>query len=270
METLTATVEWQAIPILAKPADQAMFAPDTWFALMIGNSRLHWAQFIGRTLRQTWDTPHLPDSSDLPQNVSVPLWVASVVPSQTALWTAHPCVHWLTLEQIPIKNLYATLGIDRALALWGAMRAIGFPVLVIDAGTALTFTAADSQGQFMGGAILPGLQMQLEAMNQRTANLPTLEHSHLAALLLPPRWAVNTVEAMQAGVVYGLLSVLRYYIETWLKQFPQGAIALTGGDSLLLQHYLKQQSAEIGDRIILSPRLVFMGMREIVCADQKS
>jgi type III pantothenate kinase len=70
----------------------------------------------------------------------LPLYLASVVPSQTALWQTYPDVHIITLDQVPLQGVYPTLGIDRALALWGAGETWGWPMLVIDAGTALTLT----------------------------------------------------------------------------------------------------------------------------------
>ena len=86
--------------------------------------------------------------------------LASVVPSQTALWQIYPNVHIINLDQIPLQGVYPTLGIDRALALWGAGKTWGFPMLVIDAGTAMTFTGADANQCLVGGAILPGLGLQ--------------------------------------------------------------------------------------------------------------
>jgi type III pantothenate kinase len=85
------------------------------------------------------------------------LSLASVVPNQTALWQDYSNVHEITLDQVPLQGIYPTLGIDRALALWGAGETWGWPMLVIDAGTALTLTGADANRCLIGGAILPGL-----------------------------------------------------------------------------------------------------------------
>src|SRR5690349_6931079 len=125
---------------------------NNWLGLEIGNSRLHWGLFKGETLDFTWDTDYLPESvicqlaqsqtlndlllaiSPLHQRTgeelsltpspssssSPPLFIASVVPSQTALWQLYPDIRIITLDQIPLKSVYPTLGIDRALALWGA------------------------------------------------------------------------------------------------------------------------------------------------------
>lgn len=141
-------------------------APEPWLALVIGNTRLHWAAFYGDELRETWHTCHLtaaqaaaliPNLGDrqpwLPLGArpcqdyppQPPLYLASVVPDQAVLWQTYPHLHSITLDALPLQNLYPTLGIDRALNLLGAGDRYGWPVLVVDGGTALTFTAGDDQ-----------------------------------------------------------------------------------------------------------------------------
>ena len=118
---------------------------ETWLALMIGNSRLHWAEFSGGQLLKTLHSAH----GILPQNLPDPLYFASVVPAQTSLLINHfPQAQEITLDDIPLENLHPTLGIDRALAVLGAGKKYGFPCLVIDGGTALTFSAGDLSPQF--------------------------------------------------------------------------------------------------------------------------
>ncbi|MEL6354602.1 MAG: type III pantothenate kinase, partial [Cyanobacteria bacterium J06627_28] len=78
------------------------------------------------------------------------LWIASAVPAQAQLWKEQANV--VVRSHIPITDLYSTLGIDRAVTLLGAGATTGWPCLVIDGGTALTFTAAKAndlgQGKF--------------------------------------------------------------------------------------------------------------------------
>lgn len=268
---------------------------------MIGNSRLHWAWFVGEQLCHAWDTQHLPTSAaDLPAEILPanaerdgfdkivclftdqfykpaptnpgllsldsglpPLYIASVVPSQTELWQAYPDVQIITLDQIPLQGVYPTLGIDRALALWGAGETWGYPILVIDAGTALTFTGADANRSLVGGAILPGLGLQLQSLVQKTANLPQVEQP----MSLPPRWALNTPESIQSGVIYTLLAGMLDFIEAWWQQFPQSRVCLTGGDGNLLLGYMRSHSPHIAAKIIFEPHLVFWGMRSF-CQNQ--
>lgn len=258
-----------------------------WLALAIGNSRSHWAGFRGNTLEAAWDTPHA--SSDAiarlmgagfdfrvwaaefeglklpswqPSELAPSLWIASVVPSQLALWQSYPGARAITREQIPLQRTYPTLGIDRALALWGAGTQLGWPVLAIDAGTALTFTGGDRDCSLVGGAILPGLGLQLQSLQQKTAALPLVEASVAASP--PPRWALNTEDAISSGVTYTVIAGVRDFIEAWWREFPGSGVALTGGDRALLLHYLQALYPDIAARVTADPYLIFWGMRAVL------
>ncbi|PHJ67460.1 pantothenate kinase, partial [Nostoc linckia z2] len=196
-----------------------------------------------------------------------PLLLASVVPSQTAIWETYPDVQVITLNEVPLKKVYPTFGIDRALALWGAGKIWGFPMLVIDAGTALTFTAADANQCLVGGAILPGLGLQFATLGQKTGQLPLVEISQMASL--PPRFALNTTEAIQSGVIYTFLAGIKDFIQAWWNLFPQGKIAMKGGDRTLLINYLQALYPDITTQLIVEPNLIFWGMKEIFLANYK-
>lgn len=253
--------------------------------LIIGNSRLHWALFIDKTLYSTGDTFHLsasiiqqlaqyptldnwltaiclPNNLPIIPDYPIPLILASVVPSQTALWQSYPHLRLITLEDVPLERMYPTLGIDRALAVWGAGKLLGFPTLVIDAGTALTFTGADNHQCFVGGAILPGLGLQFASLGQKTGQLPLLEADLMTTL--PSRFAMNTSDAIQSGVIYTLLSGIKDFIEAWWRLFPESQIVMTGGDSNLLKTYLQQEFPDIGNRIIVDNKLIFQGIGNIL------
>ncbi len=248
-----------------------------WLALAIGNSRYHWAYFVGSQLQRTWDTPHLQEvpgqslgelgvtvanlSADLSLPAQPDLWIASVVPAQTQLWSAYPSVHFLTLEQVPLLKPYPTLGIDRALAVWGAIDRLGAPVLVIDGGTALTFTAANADRELLGGAILPGLQLQFRALGQATAALPQLEVGMLTTL--PPVWANNTKTAIQSGILRTLVAGVERFVSLWWQQFPEGAVVLTGGDGEVIFRVVQQEFPTLAARIEVDRQLIFRGMRAV-------
>lgn len=254
----------------------------SWLALIIGNSRLHWAWFVDANRQETWDTKYLPVeiidrlipgwtsgilAAELlpPLLVStldsqIPLYIASVVPDQTKLWQTYPHTKIITLDSIPLLGLYPTLGIDRALALLGAGETYGYPILVIDGGTALTFTGVDGNRNLIGGAILPGVKLQLESLSQRTGALPAIQ----LPTDLPPRWAKETSTAIASGVLYTILAGIRDFITDWYDRFPDSQIAITGGDTNLLLTYLETQYPEIKDRLIADSQLIFWGMRAIV------
>jgi len=254
-------------------------------ALIIGNSRLHWAWFVEGILREAWDTDHLsiatveeliqqwavgvmPEkifpsllvSQQLDDPNPLPLYLASVVPEQTKLWQTYSDSDVITLERVPLLGLYPSLGIDRALALLGAGETYGYPVLVIDAGTALTFTGADADKQLIGGAILPGLGLQLKSLAGSTAALPAIQ----LAPKLPPRWAKQTSSAIESGVVYTVLAGIQDFINDWRSQFPDTQIALTGGDSRLLLTHLQAQFPHDTYSLMADPYLIFWGMRSVL------
>lgn len=263
----------------------------SWLALVIGNSRLHWGWFEGATLTERWDTAHLSAeavdrllqhqfdfsqchprvkfSIDRPPDVPLLLWIASVVPAQTRLWQSYSGTRVLSLDRVPLTGLYPTMGIDRALALWGAA-SLGLPALVIDAGTALTFSGADAMGQFVGGAILPGLSLQLRSLTEHTAALPSLSdrlqalRSSASAL---PRWAGNTPDAMISGVFYTLLAGIDQFIQSWTATYPGSKIIFTGGDGDLLCHYWQQQYPQGSWQVRVDPNLVFWGMQSVIVGE---
>ncbi|WP_414575778.1 pantothenate kinase [Anabaena sp. CCY 9402-a] len=283
-----------------KPYQHPTYTENIWLALEIGNSRLHWGLFMGKTLNHTWDTEYLSESAiqllahcetlndlqngewkqgekgvtSLPHLLSqhllnaalpltaLPIVIASVVPKQTAFWQTYPNVHVTTLDQIPLKNIYPTLGIDRALALWGAGMTWGFPMLVMDAGTALTFTGADANQCLVGGAILPGVGLQLASLGQKTGQLPQLSIEAIQSL--PQRFALNTPEAIQSGVIYTLLAGIKDFLTDWWQLFPNGKVAIKGGDRTLLLNYLQALYPEIASLLIVEPNLIFWGMQKIV------
>ena len=227
-----------------------------WLGLMIGNSRLHWAYFEQNILIKTWQTNH-----DLINNFdsNIPLCLASVVPEQTELFLDYSYLKLIQLTDIPLKNLYPTLGIDRALAALGRGENYGFPSLVIDGGTALTLTGVNQDRELIGGAILPGLGLQFQALSTKTAALPCLNLPQS----LPTRWAMNTEEAIASGILYNLLSGIMSFIEDWLKQFPNSKIILTGGDGERLLSYLNEMYPDIANDCKFDPNLIFWGMRSL-------
>ncbi|WP_026836532.1 type III pantothenate kinase [Gillisia sp. JM1] len=136
------------------------------------------------------------------------------------------------------SNLYATpktLGNDR-IALVSAASKL-YPsqnVLVIDAGTCITFDIINSENEYLGGAISPGLQMRYQAMNTFTENLPLLEPEEDVDLV-----GNTTIKSMQSGVIFGITSEIDGVISMYNSQFKDLTIILTGGDSQFLCKRLK-------------------------------
>lgn len=243
--------------------------PREWLALVIGNSRLHWGYFRNKHLENTWDTNHISESigltlpskfllADIPHNL--PLIVASVVPSQTKFLQSYHSINILTLEDIPLKNLYSTIGIDRALGILGAGKRYHFPCLLIDAGTALTLTGVDTDSTFQGGVILPGLKLQFESLSRQTAALPNLSLPRK----LPQLWAMNTSDAIASGIIYTVLNGLKAFCEDWLRNYPQSKIVLTGGDALNLYHYVREHHYAWSEKVKVEQNVIFSGIEALI------
>lgn len=231
----------------------------------MGNSKLHWACFEGdrdascprNRPFETWSSPHLNQplqalGAKFPENV--PLYFASVVPGQSQLIGAYAQAREITLADISLGNLYPTLGIDRVLALLGAGSRYGYPVLVIDGGTAITLTGADGDRNLLGGAILPGLQLQFDSLGLGTAALPRLNLSSgpdstkpsTVTAELPERWALNTEGAIASGVLHNLATGLRGFVTDWLDHYPRSAVVTTGGSGAWIAAQLAAMPQVIG------------------------
>lgn len=192
---------------------------------------------------------------------TIPIYLVSVVPSQTKIWQQLPQVRQITLTDIPLLNLYDTLGIDRALAILGAGENYGYPVLVIDGGTALTITGVNQDRSLVGGAIMPGLRLQFRSLFIGTARLPEVE----LLAQLPSRWGQDTNTAISSGVLYTVTAGIADYIKDWDRLSPDGQIVFTGGDGETFAIYLKLSLPEyIAKRIVFDRHLIFKGVLVIV------
>lgn len=129
----------------------------------------------------------------------------------------------------------AQLGIDRAICCESAAALFGLtkPLIVVDCGTATTLNVVTQKGEYLGGMILPGLQMGLNALGQKTALLPEIELQQS-----PPFIGSNTKECMLSGAVYGNGLLLDGAIaQTWHRLGESGTVVLTGGNARwLLPH----------------------------------
>jgi len=140
---------------------------------------------------------------------------------------------------LPLVNLYKTpesLGYDRIAAVTGAHTI--FPdrnVLVIDAGTAITFDVVTSRGEYIGGNISPGMQMRFRALHKFTNRLPFLSPDEEAVKML----GKTTDEAIISGVVNGLVYEIESYISNISGKYRNLKVVLTGGDAISFDKRLK-------------------------------
>ena len=123
------------------------------------------------------------------------------------------------------------LGSDRIVNAVAAYELYGGPCIFIDFGTATTFGVVSERGEFLGGAICPGIKLASEALTERTSRLPKIE-------LVKPESVIgrNSVSNMQSGLVYGFIGQVTYLIDCMKRELgaPDAKVIATGGMSRLI------------------------------------
>jgi type III pantothenate kinase len=156
---------------------------------------------------------------------------------------------------VPVKNLYETpesLGKDRIAGSVGAWSLFpGRNILIIDAGTCITYDLVNRNGEYLGGGISPGLRMRFKAMNTFTGKLPLIEPDDYDGLI-----GRSTRESILSGVYNGVLGEIRETIRQYHDSFDELVVFITGGDSEFLHSKLKID-------IFAAPELVLFGLNEI-------
>ena len=142
------------------------------------------------------------------------------------------------------------VGADRIVNAIAAYDLYGGPVIIVDFGTATTFCAVDKEGNYLGGAIAPGIDISEKALSEKTAKLPKIE-------LIDPKKCIgsNTISAMQSGIFYGYLGLTGELIRRIKKELGEDSLVVaTGGEAELIGN----TSSEI-DKI--NPFLTLEGLR---------
>ena len=127
------------------------------------------------------------------------------------------------------------VGADRVVAALAAFEKHGGPCIVVDFGTATTFDAVSSKGEYLGGAIAPGIQISAEALYLRTAKLPHIE-------IKKPHKAIGrtTVASMQSGLYFGYIGLVSNIIEEIKRELgTQASVISTGGFAAQISHEIK-------------------------------
>lgn len=171
--------------------------------------------------------------------------------------------HITTLElshttPLPIKIGYKspeTLGRDRIAGAVAASIIYGNPVLSIDAGTCITFDFVNEKGEYQGGAISPGIDMRLKAMNSFTGKLPYVKFENTTTLL--PLIGQDTQACLLAGAVNGSIFEIEQTIAYYKEQYPMVNVVICGGDATFLAKAVKNS-------IFADPFLVLKGLNIIL------
>ncbi len=219
-------------------------------AIDIGNTNIVWGVFDGDKLVADWriGTDHSKTTDEYaillldllrvegisPEGVNGVI-LSSVVPPLTPLFEelAETYFHCLPLIVSPEMETGLTIkytnphevGSDRIVNAAAAYRRYGGPIIIIDFGTATTFCAVTAAGEYLGGAIAPGLRISAEALYARTAKLPKIE-------LARPKSAIgrDTVASMQAGLVFGYAGLVDELVRRIRQELGRDCFVLaTGG-----------------------------------------
>ena len=238
-------------------------------AIDVGNTNVTIGVFDGARLAHSWRLAALRERTadelgiflvKLFEQVKVPIEavdgiaIASVVPpltrpmeemceryfGQTAL-VVDASNAGIPVRYTPVGDVGADRLVD-AVAAWEKFgRAAGVPLIVVDFGTATTFNAISSKGEYLGGVICPGINISAEALFQRAARLPRVDVRKPAAVI-----GQNTVGAMQSGLFFGYVEMVDGLVRRLRAELSGGDAAVvvaTGGladvlssDSVTIQH----------------------------------
>ena len=163
---------------------------------------------------------------------------------------------------IPFKNLYSTpqtLGVDRVAIAAAAVS--NYPdknVLVIDAGTCITYDFVDEKGNYLGGAITVGVKMRYSSLNEFTDKLPLLDPKYPKSII-----GNSTAESIHSGIVNGVLAEINSIINQYKEQYKKLTVVLTGGDTNFLAKRLK-------NGIFANPIFLLEGLNMILIYNSKN
>lgn len=146
----------------------------------------------------------------------------------------------------------SSVGADRIIDALAVHRLYGGPACIVDLGTATTFDAIDANGDYLGGAITPGITIAADALFQRTAKLPRVE------LIAPPNViGKNTVHAIQSGLLFGYVGMIEGMVARFRRELGADMkVIATGGLARAI-------AAETEVIQIINPWLTLEGLRMI-------
>ncbi len=245
----------------------------------IGNTHIHLGLFIRGALRKTWSLSSKPGRTcdeyamylrgligeGMPMVGAI---VSSVVPSlelpiARAIEQEYKTQPLILSEETPIGLVngyrnHAEVGMDRLANAVGGCHFFGAPLLILDFGTAITLdyvappAKPGAMAAYMGGAILPGIEMSAQALARGTARLP-----HVS--LVEPARVIGrtTAESIQAGLMHGYRGAITTLVELAKEEIGHSCdVIATGGDALNLRAHLPFITA-------VEPELTLYGLRQI-------
>ncbi|MCC6381546.1 MAG: type III pantothenate kinase [Dehalococcoidia bacterium] len=235
-------------------------------AFDIGNTSIHVGLFQGEQLSATWrigvETEKLPDEYGVllltllstrrlgPADITACILGCDVPPLIPTFESV--CRKYFDLEPLlvghglrtGVRILYDNpkqLGADRIIDAVAAIRQYGAPVIVVDFGTATVFDAVNEHGDYLGGAIAPGIGIASEALFSRAAMLYRVQLERPPAAI-----GKNTITAMQSGILFGYVGLVEGLVARF-KQELSGDVKVVGTGGWAAQVAAETQCIDIVD-----------------------
>jgi len=247
-------------------------------AIDIGNTETTMGVFDGEELKATWHTAtvihrtadehaillfNLLGSQGLQASDVKEVSLCSVVPPITSIYEDMFQRHFkvsLLVVAAGIKTGVRIcmdnpkeVGADRIVDAVAAHYLYGGPVIVVDFGTATTFDTISAKGDYLGGAIAPGMITAAEAMSQETAMLPRVELARPGHVI-----GTNTIDAMKSGIVFGYVAMVEGMVTRIQKELgARTKVVATGGYAGLIARETKVVDEVNADLTLIGLRLVY-------------
>ncbi|HHS98051.1 MAG TPA: type III pantothenate kinase [Chloroflexi bacterium] len=243
----------------------------------IGNTNITFGLFDGKALGPRWRirTIHdkMPDEYGIlldqlfrhrgyqPEDVTG-IAIASVVPPLTPVFV-QVCRDYLGRDPLVVDARVETgvriryenpkeVGADRVVDAAAARALYGVPACIVDFGTATTFDAVSAEGDYLGGAIAPGIGIAAQALFERTAKLPRVELKRPPSVI-----GRNTVQSIQSGLLFGYVGLVEGMVARFKAELgPETRVIATGG----LAGVIAQETDVID---VVDPWLTLHGLRII-------
>lgn len=227
----------------------------TILAIDVGNTNVHWCYMKdGNTLSEYKRNKHT-ELSIIPweeiKKENYPVVIAGTLTHMNDTVKAIAEDHGIRFLEITIdkqniiKNTYPTLGIDRVCNLVASLnyfQNLNCPVLVFDFGTATTMTACDHKGNFLGGMITTGCEIELKAMSSKTLSLPHVEIAKEQKISKLSSISKSTEDSILHGVIVSQLALVDYYLKMFkedVKSEPK--VVFTGGNAAIISRFYNKK-----------------------------
>jgi type III pantothenate kinase len=244
-------------------------------AIDIGNTNITAGLFNGKRLAGKAKTPthatylygrffrsllrsakaKIPDVDGVVISSVVPLELGRLVMELNTMGFPRPAIVGRDVKA-PVRNMYRNkdeVGQDRLVNAAAAKALYGVPAVIVDFGTAITFDIVSARGEYLGGLILPGIEMSLSSLYRKTALLPRVELKPASSII-----GRDTVSSVRGGILFGFGTMCDGLVAQYRKMLGKRLkVIATGGNAGLIKRYAK--SIQVVDEDLTLKGLFLIG-----------